>query len=329
MENFKSDQSTPRKHRPPILQESQVVGRPLFDERFCPAQDDYVMPVLDEPCASQRECFMVPHLRCYDTRANCSPGAPHSPLKVEKAHEPVHSLLPGRFQNPNHSIERKQSLKAEPKPKPKYFLWTEPNVFEPHEEIQFFYNQIRNDEIEYYPCGDYMQQQARLNNQLRMELINWLFELEGVLKTQVLTVHVAVNIIDRYLGKRQMVPTGMKLLGIGALRIACNQVEQRSLDAELIIQNTTKYKIKTWNIEEMEDLILSLLGDKLRPPTTLCFLQVYGRACGIASHPQIFSFAQFLADLAILVHQNSMFLPSTIAMCCLRFSLRRFIKLNS
>lgn len=69
--------------------------------------------------------------------------------------------------------------------------------------------------------GDYMQHQVKLNNQLRMELVNWLFDLESTLKVLGITVHVAVNIIDRYLWKRQMVPTGMKLLGIGALRIAC------------------------------------------------------------------------------------------------------------
>lgn len=79
----------------------------------------------------------------------------------------------------------------------------------------------------------------------------------------------------------------------------------------------------------MEDLILTLLTDKLRPPTTLCFLQIYARASGIATHPQIFSFAKFLADLAVLVHQNSLFLPSTLAMCCLRFALRRYVKLNN
>ncbi len=121
----------------------------------------------------------------------------------------------------------------------------------------------------------------------------------------------------------------MKLLGIGALRIACKQVEQRSLDPELIIQNTTKYKIKTWNIEEMEELILSLLTDKLRPPTTHCFLNIYSRACGIQSNKKIYSFAKLLADLAILVHQNRLFLPSTIAMCCLRFATRRYAALSS
>ena len=58
-----------------------------------------------------------------------------------------------------------------------------------------------------------------------MDLINWLFEMQPHLKLQSVTFHVAINIIDRYLSKRQMVPTGMKLLGIGALRTACIQTE--------------------------------------------------------------------------------------------------------
>lgn len=175
-------------------------------------------------------------------------------------------------------------------------------MFEPFENIQTHYNKMRKDEVEYYPCGDYMLQQQRLNSELRSELICWLFQLEPNLKISSLTVHVAVNIIDSYLWKRQMVPTGMKLLGIGALRVACMQVEGRSLSPDLIIQNTTKYKIKSWNIEEMEKLIRSLLTDKLRPPTILCFLQVYARACGVAAHQKLFDCARFLADLAILVH---------------------------
>jgi hypothetical protein len=88
-----------------------------------------------------------------------------------------------------------------------------------------------------------------------------------------------------------MVPTGMKLLGLGALRTACIEVENRSLSPEFIIQHTTKYKIKAWNIEEMEKLIRALLKDKLRPPTTLCFLQLFGKACGILEHSKIYCFA--------------------------------------
>ena len=42
-------------------------------------------------------------------------------------------------------------------PMPHFFLWTEPDAFEPEENIQAHYNLIRNDEIEYYPPGDYMR----------------------------------------------------------------------------------------------------------------------------------------------------------------------------
>jgi Cyclin, C-terminal domain len=37
----------------------------------------------------------------------------------------------------------------------------------------------------------------------------------------------------------------------------------------------------------------------------------------------------FLADLAVLTHMTSVFLPSTIAMCCLRLALRKVSNLDS
>lgn len=116
-----------------------------------------------------------------------------------------------------------------------FFLWSEPNAFEPEENIQAHYNLIRNDEIQYYPYGDYMQQQTSITAKTRSDIIYWMFELEPVLKVKSTTVHVAANTIDRYLWKRQMVPTGIKLLAIGALRTACEEVEGRALSAELII----------------------------------------------------------------------------------------------
>ena len=161
-----------------------------------------------------------------------------------------------------------------------------------------------------------------------MDLINWLFQMQPHVKLQSVSIHVAINIVDRYLSKRQMVPTAMKLLGIGALRTACIQTEQRTLPTEILIQHATKYKVKSWNIEEMQDLITSLLHDKLKPPTVLCFLNVYARASGIIHHMKIYNLARFLSDMSVLVHQNSIFLPSIIAMCILRFALRRVITQN-
>jgi hypothetical protein len=52
----------------------------------------------------------------------------------------------------------------------------------------------------------------------------------------------------------------------------------------------------------MVDLIRELLQGKIRPPTTLCFLEIYSRACGVYKFDKIFHFAQFLCDISIVAH---------------------------
>ena len=78
----------------------------------------------------------------------------------------------------------------------------------------------------------------------------------------------------------------------------------------------------------MEELIACLLKDKLRPPTVHCFLHLYSRATGIIEFEKILNLAKFFADFVLLVHQNSIFLPSTLAMCILRYSIRRLMSLG-
>lgn len=56
--------------------------------------------------------------------------------------------------------------------------------------------------MEYYPCFNYISQQCRMNERNRTDLINWLFEMQPDIKIQTVTVHVAINYIDRYLSQR-------------------------------------------------------------------------------------------------------------------------------
>lgn len=66
----------------------------------------------------------------------------------------------------------------------------------------------------------------------------------------------------------------------------------------------------------------------MKPPTVLCFLNVYARASGIIDHMKIYNLARFLSDMSVLVHLNSVFLPSIIAMSVLRFALQKVINSN-
>lgn len=79
----------------------------------------------------------------------------------------------------------------------------------------------------------------------------------------------------------------------------------------------------------MEELISQLLQDKLNPPTVHCFLNLFARAIGIVAYEKVYNLAKFFADLVVLVHQNSIFHPSTLAMCALRYALRRKISLRT
>lgn len=66
----------------------------------------------------------------------------------------------------------------------------------------------------------------------------------------------------------------------------------------------------------------------MKPPTVLCFLNVYARASGFIHHMKIYNLARFLSDMSVLVHLNSVFLPSIIAMSVLRFALKKVINSN-
>lgn len=95
-----------------------------------------------------------------------------------------------------------------------------------------------------------------------------------------------------------------------------------------MIQYVTKNKFKSWNIDEMQVLITSLLNINTKPPTVLCYLNIYARASGVIHHLKIYNLARFLSDMSVLLHLNSVFLPSIIAITVLKFALQKVIISN-
>lgn len=79
---------------------------------------------------------------------------------------------------------------------------------------------------------------------------------------------------------------------------------------------------KPWLVEECETLISSLLVNT-RPPTAHCFLEVFCRSSGVTVYPSVDSYAMFLVDLCLQNNLTCVYLPSTIALCCLRFSIKQ------
>ena len=73
----------------------------------------------------------------------------------------------------------------------------------------------------------------------------------------------------------------------------------------------------------MEELTLQELDFTVNFPTPNYFLEIFTRAIGVPDQPHINSGAAFLLDVAILMHQEQTFLPSTLALSALRLTFTR------
>lgn len=153
--------------------------------------------------------------------------------------------------------------------------------------------------------------------------MSWLFSLEKPLKLERTTIHVAANLIDSYLWQRQLGPSGLKPLAFASLRIAAFQVEGVTLSHEVLESQMALAEVKSWSVDEMESMVTQLLKDRLRPPTVHCLLEIFIRTCGLSQYHSLYNYALFLADLAVLSHRTSVYLPSTIAVSCMKLALRK------
>ena len=167
---------------------------------------------------------------------------------------------------------------------PRYFLWSTDGALNRNQDVQEAYNVLCRNESQYYPCADYIKAQEHLNDKMRVDLVDWLFQFQNDLRLQTETVHLATNIVDRYLQHRQMIPNGMKLLGISALKVASRFYELEVLDANTLVAGVQKQKITVWHLEEMEKVISDVLDGQFKAPTPRKFLRIFSRASGFDHH---------------------------------------------
>ena len=60
---------------------------------------------------------------------------------------------------------------------------------------------------------------------MRVILVDWLIDVHVRFKLQTETLHIAVNLTDRFLARRQIRPNQMQLIGVTAMVIAAKYQE--------------------------------------------------------------------------------------------------------
>jgi len=133
------------------------------------------------------------------------------------------------------------------------------------------YNQLLRDEAMFQPFENYFQLQGELNGRMRGILVDWLVQVHGKSGFRPETLHLTINLIDRFLSRISVMRRNLQLVGIVAIFIASKFEEiTPSKVADLVYLTNDPYTKE--DVFEMECCMLSTLGFQLVVPTAAHFL---------------------------------------------------------
>ena len=121
------------------------------------------------------------------------------------------------------------------------------------------------------PSQSYMSRQGDINEKMRAILVDWIIEVHLRFKMLPETLFLTVNLIDRYLEKKQIMRTRLQLLAVAALLIASKYEEIYVPEISDFVFITDKAYTKE-EILEMESSILITLEFNITVPSSYRFL---------------------------------------------------------
>jgi len=163
---------------------------------------------------------------------------------------------------------------------------------------------------EYQADPNYMEGQPDLTWRMRSTLVDWLVGIHWQYKWQAETLLLAVNILDRYLSKKQVDKTKLQLVGATAMLIACKYEQIYTPYIEDFNYLCEEMYTKQQFID-MERNILVTLNFKLGQPSAMTYLRRISKAenYDIATR----TIAKYLVESTILSEKFIAFKPSQIA----------------
>lgn len=164
---------------------------------------------------------------------------------------------------------------------------------------------------------DYMDCQTDISAKMRTILIDWLIEVHTKYKLCPETLHLTVNLIDRYLSKQTVMRKRLQLIGVVALMIASKFEDIRPPELhEMVYMTDNAYKKE--DLLVMECTMLTTLNFKIMVPTAAHFFEAFQKANGC--DPMHREVAQYLLELGLLDMRMLQHTPSHMVAAALLLS---------
>jgi len=166
------------------------------------------------------------------------------------------------------------------------------------------------DEVAFRPRADYMDRQAELNGKMRSILVDWLIEVHTKYNMQYETLHLAINIMDRYLSLRTIQRKRLQLLGVVAMCIAA-KFEEIDPPRTGEFAYITDYTYSKKEIVDFEARVLAVLNFDVVVPTPAHFLEAFLEANDGGSGVNR-PLARYILEVALLDCKSLAFAPSMV-----------------
>lgn len=197
------------------------------------------------------------------------------------------------------------------------------------EFAQEVYLSMLDKEPQYLIDFEYLKKvQTEVKDTSRGFLVEWIIDVHRKFRLMSETLYVTIGIIDRYLSKVTIKKSQLHLLGVTALLIATKYEEIYPPDLKDLL-SVSENKFTKEEVLKMEYTILQTLEFNFFAPSSYRFLERFRKISNTASDDQIFYFAQYLAEIALLDAFLLKHKCSDIAAAAFILSARSIKKINA
>ena len=178
------------------------------------------------------------------------------------------------------------------------------------EYVQEMYAHFRKNESTTWVTPDYMDDQPEINQNMRAILVDWLVDVHLKFKLIPETIYLAVNLLDRYLEKREVDRPGLQLVGVACLLIASKYEEIYPIQLRDLVYVCDRAYIGI-EIIEMEETVLKALSYKVTIASSHAFLVRYLKAAH--ADKKMVQHACYFLEGTLQSYHRMRYLPSELA----------------
>jgi cyclin B len=191
------------------------------------------------------------------------------------------------------------------------------NVQEAAEYAADIFNHLFHEELSYLPRADYMDGQKDITTKMRSILNDWLIEVHMKYRLRLETLHLAMNLIDRYLSNMTVTRKRLQLVGVVAMFIAAKYEEIHPPELREWVHITDNAYTKE-DVLNMECSMLSVLNFQVTVPTAAHFFEPLQKANGCDGRHR--ALAQYILELGLLDIGMLQYTPSHVVSAALLLS---------